>query len=298
MTPIERAAGSIEFGVNFRSAASPAEFTTLVRRADELGFDVLAAPDHLGAPDPFIGLSAAAMVTPRLRLRTYVLNAAFWNAALLAREVATLDLISGGRIELGLGAGYNRSEFEDAGLAWSRHDERVEVMERLLLEVRRRLSDASMQPKPVQPHVPMMVGAMSGLGLAVAARHADIVGFSGLRQVKGRLTLCSSNETAERVAEVKRLAAGREYRSDVLLQRVVVDGDPEQAAAAFAKEVGGDISGADILDSPFVLLSRDPAQAAAELRRRRAVFGFDSVTTHQPSMEALGQVIAAYRAGG
>jgi probable F420-dependent oxidoreductase len=296
--PADRSTDAIEFGVNFRTAASPAEFTSLVRRADELGFDVLAAPDHLGAPDPFVALSGAAMVTSRLRLRTYVLNAAFWNAALLAREVATLDLLSGGRVELGLGAGYNRSEFDDAELPWSRLEERVQVMERLLLEVRRRLADPSMQPKPVQPHVPVMVGAMSGLGLAVAARHADVVGFSGLRLVKGRLTLCSSEETAERVAEVKGLAAGRPYRSDVLLQRVVVDGDPQQAAAAFASEVGGEVNATEILDSPFVLMSPDPTQAVAELRRRKAVFGFDSVTTHQPSMEALGEVVAAFRAGG
>lgn len=288
---------TIEFAVNLRGAGSPAEFTRVVRRADELGFDVLAAPDHLGAPDPFVVLSGAAMVTSRLRLRTYVLNAAFWNAALLAREVATLDRISGGRVELGLGAGYMRSEFEDAGVPWSRLDDRVQIMERLLLEVQRRLSEPSMEPKPMQPHIPLMIGAMSGLGLSVAARHADVIGFSGLRLVRGTLALCSSEETAERVAEVRRLAAGRPYRSDVLLQRVVVDGDPEQAAAALVREIGGGVSAAQILDSPFVLLSPNPEQAAAELRRRRTMFAFDSITTHQPSMEALGEVLAALRVG-
>ena len=82
----------IQFGVNFRAAASAVEFEQQVRRAEELGFDVFAAPDHLGATGPFTILAAAAAISRTLRLRTYVLNAGFWNPALLAREVATLDL--------------------------------------------------------------------------------------------------------------------------------------------------------------------------------------------------------------
>jgi len=77
----------------------------LVRRADELRYDVFAAPDHLGGLAPITALTAAGMTSGRLRLRTYVLNTGFWNPALLAREVASLDLLSQGRAELGLGAG-------------------------------------------------------------------------------------------------------------------------------------------------------------------------------------------------
>ena len=73
----------------------------MVRRADELGYDVFAAPDHLGGLAPFAALTAAGMVSERLRLRTYVLNTGFWNPALLAREAATLDVLSQGRAELG-----------------------------------------------------------------------------------------------------------------------------------------------------------------------------------------------------
>ena len=87
----------IQFGVTFRAASSAAEFEQFVRRAEELGFDVFAAPDHLGATGPFTILAAAVAMSRTLRLRTYVLNAGFWNAALLAREVATLDLLSAGR---------------------------------------------------------------------------------------------------------------------------------------------------------------------------------------------------------
>ena len=143
-----------------------------------------------------------------------------------------------------------------------------------------------------------MVAAMSGPGLAVAAARADVVGFSGLRQIPGAdpgtFTLASAAETADRVAEVRERAGDRPYRSDVLLQHVVVGQPPEQAAAEMAAAVPR-LSVEQVLDSPFVLYARDEQEAADELRRRHERYGFDSVTTHQPSMEALGQVIAAYR---
>lgn len=288
----------IQFGVNVRAVPSRQGFERLVRRVDELGYDVLAAPDHLGAPSPFAALTAAGLVSGRLRLRTYVLNVGFWNPALLAREVATLDVLSAGRVELGLGAGHRRAEHDDAGLPWRPFPQRVELLEQTVLDVRRRLAGAGLEPRPVQRPVPVLVGAMSHEGLAVAARHADIVGFSGLRRQEGApagtFTLCSGAETVQRVEAVRREAGGRRYRSDVLLQRVQIDCDPEEAAAEIAGAVPG-LSVDQILDTPFVLLAPDADHAAEELRRRRVRYGFDSVTTHEPNMEALGRVMAAYR---
>ena len=290
----------IRFGVNFHSAASQQDFQQFVRRADELGFDVLAAPDHLGAAGPFTALAAASAISDRLRLRTYVLNVGFWNPALLAREVATLDLLSGGRAELGLGAGHMKSEHDDAGLAWLPFRQRIQALDDTAVEVRRRLVDPAHQPRPVQQPVPLMIAAMSGPGLAVAATRADLVGFSGLRQIPGAapgtFTLASAAETADRVADVRAQAGDRPYRSDVLIQQVVVGQPPEQAAAEMAAAVPV-LTAEQILDSPFVLYARDAQAAAEELRRRHERYGFDSVTTHQPSMEPLGQVIAAYRGG-
>jgi probable F420-dependent oxidoreductase len=278
----------MRFGVNVRSAGSRQEFLRFVRRAEELGFDALAAPDHLGGLSPFAVLSAVAAVTDGLWLRTYVLNVGFWNPALLAREVATLDILGEGRIELGLGAGHMKSEHDDAALPWFRLDERAEQLDRMAREMRRRFG----------PGVPLLIGAMSRPGLAVAARHADIVAFSGLRQAAGAppgtFTLCSAAETAESVDEVRRQAGDRPYRSDVLLQLVVLGREPGVAAAEVAAKTPG-LTVEAVLDTPFALFGRDPGHAADELRRRQDVFGFDGVTTHQPSMEALGEVMAAYR---
>lgn len=291
----------LSFGVNVRRVGSPDEFTKLVRRADELGCDFLAAPDHLGGLAPFAALSAAAMVSRRLRLRTYVLNAGFWHPAQLAREVATLDLLSGGRVELGVGAGHMRSEFEDVGLAWHPLAERIEAMERLLVDVRERLADGEHRPATVQPLIPLVVGAMSRAALGVAARHADVISFSGLRQVAGAspgtFTLCTPQETCDRISLVRDLAGGRPYASDVLLQAVVLEEDAEEAAAAFAADVAG-LTAAAVLENPFVLIAVDATAAADELRRRQREYGFTSFTTHQPHLEALGRVIAAARVAG
>lgn len=291
----------MQFGVNVHAVTSRQDFQALVRRAENLGYDVLAAPDHLGGVAPFATLTAAGSISPRLRLRTYVLNTGFWNAALLAREVATLDVLSDGRAELGLSAGHMKTEHDDARLPWLPLDRRVQALEQMVLEVRQRLADDTRQPRPVQQAVPVLVGAMSGPGLSVAARHADIVGFAGLRQVKGAaagtFSLSTAAETEERVHEVRRQAGGRAYRSDVLLQAVVPGRVPAEAAPKIAANAPG-LAVEQLLDTPFVLLARDADEAADELRQRQQVYGFDSVTTHQPNLEALGEVIAAYRAAG
>ena len=278
----------LTFGVNVRRAHARRDFVAFVGRAEALGYDVLAAPDHLGGLSPFAALAAAAVTTERVRLRTYVLNIGFWNSALLAREVRTLDMLSDGRVELGLGAGHIKSEHDEAGLPWRPLPERVEQLERVVADMRPRLPDS----------VPIVVGAMSRLGLAVAARHADVVAFAGLRQVRGAppgtFTLCSAAETADRVHHVRQQAGSRPYRSDVLLQKVVIGRDPEEAAVEIVAAAPG-LTVEQVLDTPFALFARDASDAAAELRRRREVYGFDGVTTHQPEMDALADVMAAYR---
>jgi probable F420-dependent oxidoreductase len=286
----------MSFGINLRGSASAPAFADVVRRAEDLGCDVIAAPDHLGACDPFAVLSVAGQLTSRMRLRTYVLNVGFWNPALLARIAATTDLLSGGRLELGLGSGSIRSEHEDAGLPWPAHQARVDQMERTIIEFRRRLAASDHEPQPAQSAIPIAVGAMTSPGLLVAAKHADIVAFSGLLQVRGAppgsFIVASAAQTAERVREVREHAAQRSYRSDALLQVIRLGSDPQTAAENLATEWGG-ISAEQLLDTPFVLIARDASHAAEILARRHEEFGFDSIITHESNLEALGQVIAA-----
>jgi probable F420-dependent oxidoreductase len=284
------------FGVVVHGVESLPKLERLVHRADDLGYDVVAAPDHLGYPAPFSLLTAIAAMSSRMRLRTYMLNCAFWNAALLAREAATLDVLSAGRLELGLGAGHMRSEFEAARIAWTPLAARIAKLEDVVIDVRRRLADH--QPTPVQRPLPIAVGAMSRRGLTIAARHADTVGFAGLRQVvgapAGTFTITGEAEFSRMVDHVQAVAAGRSYRADALLQVVAID-EPESAAASLASTVPG-LTVDQVLASPFVLLADSAPAAAAELHRRQDTFGIHSWTTHEANLDVFGDVIAAYRA--
>jgi probable F420-dependent oxidoreductase len=298
----------LTFGVNIRQVTSASALREEVLAAERGGMDVLALPDHLGAPAPFSLVAAAAMVSTRLRLRTYVLNTYFWNPALLAREVATVDALTDGRFELGLGAGHMKSEHDDAGLPFPPHARRVEQTEALLLEVQRRLGSGDHVPAPVQKPVPVVLGGWGPRILTLAARRADVIAVAGLMQVPGEapgsFRMASEAETVERIALLRdRIATQRPAEApapvlDALLQQVVVDRPPEQAAEEFAAlfaSVGRSVDPAELLDSPFFLYAPSPEDAAAELLRRRDAYGITSWATHAASGPALAEVAAQFR---
>jgi probable F420-dependent oxidoreductase len=295
----------MRFGVSLAGWTDGPALLAAARTAECEGFDVVTVADHLGHAAPFPVLAAAAAVTERVRLRTYVLDAYFWNPALLAREAATLDLLSGGRLELGIGAGHMRHEHLDAGLPFPDVDARWAHTAEVLGDVRRRLADEGHVPAPVQQPVPVMVAAMGERGLRVAAEHADVVGLAGALQVPGQragaLTLIDAATTDERVALVRDVAAahGRAPELDVLLQQVVVDADPEKAATGAAREAAEHgmewLTPELLLDTPFVLFAGSPEDAASELARRAERWGVRSWSTHGPWGPALAHVAAAMR---
>ncbi|WP_046472186.1 TIGR03621 family F420-dependent LLM class oxidoreductase, partial [Allosalinactinospora lopnorensis] len=253
---------NFRFGVNFGDVLVD-DWAEFCRTSERLDYDVLLAPDHLGAASPFAMLGAAAAVTTRARLGTLVINNEFWNPAILAREAATVDRISGGRLELGLGAGHMKSEFDNAGIPWRPHAERVESLERSIGELDRLFAEDGQQPLPHQvPRPPLLIGGHGERALDLAARHADIVGFSGVTQIKGAkmgtFRLANNDETLRRVEYVRKRAGSRadalEY--SVLIQGVLITDDAEGKAAELAKTYGG--AGLDtaqaILDNPYVLV--------------------------------------------
>ena len=300
-----RRVADLRFGVSLSGWADGPALLAAARAAEQVGFDVVTTPDHLGHSAPFAVLAAAAAVTSRVRLRTYVLDAYFWNPALLAREAATLDLLSGGRLELGIGAGHMRHEHDDAGLPFPAVGQRWEHTAAVVAEVRRRLADPEHSPDAVQQPVPVLVAGMGERALRVAAGHADIVGLAGAVQVPGRpagtFTLTDAATTDERVGLVREVAAahGRAPELDVLLQQVVLDADPEETAATAAAEAAQ--HGMDwltpqlLLETPFVLFAASADDAAAELARRERRWGVRSWSTHAPWGPALARVVTATR---
>jgi probable F420-dependent oxidoreductase len=242
------------------------------RRAEVAGFDVFQVGDHIGAGvSPLVSLAAAAAVTERITLGTLVLNNDLRHPVVLAQELATLDLLSDGRLEVGIGAGHSFTEYAAAGLPFDppavrkqRLAESVEVLRSLLdgskTTFRGRhytLEDVTVL-RPRQEHVPILVGVNGKVALAHAARHADIVAPTML----GR-TLADGQshevrwETArldDTVAWIRDAAAsaGRPASLHALVQAVVVTEDRQSTAQGIATRYGMALS--DVLATPFLCL--------------------------------------------
>ncbi len=308
------------FSVNIFEVGSPDEFVRWCRAVEDAGFDAMYAADHLGVPAPFPVLVAAAGATERLRVGTMVLNAGFWNPALLAREIATTDLLTGGRLEVGLGAGHMRWEFEAAGIEWERFDERAERLESTVQELQRSFTGSGFDEqaalreafdlpvlRPVQRRgfggygPPLIVGGTGDRILSVAAAHADIVSVAGAVQLPGKppgtFRIATATEADDRVAFARARAGDRvdDIEWHTLLQAVVETDDRAGTAAALAERFEHTVGADDLLDSPFVLIGTVD-EMAGQILRSRERYGFTHFTVHAPYREIFGAVIGRVRA--
>ncbi|MEU7965283.1 LLM class F420-dependent oxidoreductase [Streptomyces sp. NPDC049097] len=284
------------FGVNLLEPAPVGEWRAKCRRAERLGYDVILVPDHLGRPAPFPALVSAADATERPRVGTFVLNTGFWNPALPAREVATTDALTGGRLELGLGTGYVQSEHDAAALPYGSPGERVDHLHRTVRELDGLLGAETHLPRPVQkPRVPLLIGANGDRMLRIAAEHADIAAFTGARPVAGsttgRLVPLPAEELDARVALYRRLAAGREEPAELnlLIQMVAVTDDPAGVVRPLL-ERNPDLTLEGALALP-VVLAGPLAEIVERVRAQRERFGFSYLTVLEPYMEAFAPVI-------
>ncbi|MFR0354085.1 LLM class F420-dependent oxidoreductase [Streptomyces sediminimaris] len=285
------------FGVSLTVPAPAAEWRAKCRRAERLGYDVIHVPDHLGMVAPFPALVAAAAVTERPRLGTFVLNAGFCNPALLAREVATTDALTGGRLELGLGTGYVQAEHEAAGLPFGSPRERVEHLRHTIEELERLLGSDDHRPRPVQrPRVPLLIGANGRRMVELTAEHADIAAFTGARLVPGsttgRLTPVAPMELEESVARYRRLAGARAEPAELnlLIQLVAVTDDRAAVVRPLVERVPG-LTVGQALELP-VLLAGTVEQIVAQVRAQRERYGFSYLTVLEPYMEIFAPVVA------
>jgi probable F420-dependent oxidoreductase len=278
----------LRFGVSTSSAADRDEWRQRARQYEAMGFDTLVVADHLGGVlSPMTALLAAADATERLRIGTFVLNNDLWSPLLLAREAVTLDLLSGGRLELGVGAGHAQEEYEAAGLRYdpptvrvARLAETVPLLRRLLdgetVEhegAHVTLRQAAVGVTAAQPRIPLLVGGNGDGVLAIAAALADTVGLVGFTAGTGRRHTNLSHFTwaglDERIAHVRRAAGSRAgaLELNVLVQMVRV-GD----RGALADEVGAAFHqpAERIVDSPFVMLGDADAMVDHVERLRAA----------------------------
>ena len=300
------------FGVNVRAPASAAEWIALVRRVEELGYSTLNLPDHLtDRPAPMPALASAAAATTRLRVGTLVLNNDFRHPVLLAREAATLDVLSDGRFELGLGAGYVKAEYDEAGLRFDRGGVRVERLAESVTIVKRlfegeavtfagdhyQVRAHTLYPRPVQqPRPPILIGGNGPRLLTLAATQADVVGLTGVTFSQGGVGRDFAGFRAAGVEERLRLirnAAGARFDQlelNALIQQVIVTEDRRGAADQLAQRWSA-LTAGDILDSPFVLLgSLD--EIVAQLVARRARWGLSYYVVFDAALAAFAPVVA------
>ncbi|MEU2490213.1 TIGR03621 family F420-dependent LLM class oxidoreductase [Streptomyces sp. NPDC007883] len=287
---------SFRFGITMVTPADGVAWRARCRRAEELGYDVIQVPDHLGMVAPFPALIAAAEATERPRVGTFVLNAAFWNPALLAREIATADALTGGRLEIGLGTGYVKEEHDRAGLEFLPPGRRVDRLRSTVDEIERLLAHDGHAPRPVQrPRPPLLLGGNGDRVLRLAAERADVVGFTGARTGDGGLGVLTAGEMDERVAAYRGFAARRAEPAELnLLLQVVAVTDDRQAAVESLLPLVPTLGAEDVLELP-VLAVGTVRQIADQLRARRERYGFSYLTVLDPSMEAFGQVIRELR---
>jgi probable F420-dependent oxidoreductase len=305
-------ARDFRFSSNVFRLRSLDQFIATCRHAEECGYDTIFTTDHLGQPAPFSTLVAAAGATSRIRVGTLVINVPFWNPTLLAREIATVDMLTGGRLEVGLGAGYVKREFDEAGIAWEPFGARagklsgaIGEMKRLFAAERQRASGQSLV-LPVQRQgfggfgPPLLVAGTGDRILRIAAEHADIVAIAGSYQIKdlppGMTRLGSPEETDERVAFTRRCAGNRadEIEWHILIQAVVIT-DNRKATAVDLEERFVFETAATMLETPFMLIGTVD-EIARQILRNRERYGFTYYTVHEPNLDAFAPVIERVRA--
>ncbi|MVU82740.1 TIGR03621 family F420-dependent LLM class oxidoreductase [Nocardia sp. ET3-3] len=281
------------FGVNLPSPTSRTEWIEKCRRAESLGFDVIGVPDHLGMPAPFPALMLAAEVTERPRLNTFVLNTPFYNPTLLARDVASFDQLTDGRFELGLGAGYVQAEFDTAGISFPTAGQRIAHLEQTVTTLRRLFADPEYRPRPAAPAgPPLLIAGWGERALALAAAHADIVGFTGASAAdSGKLTLATAETTEKKTDHVRGLLGNRDgsVEFNLLIQGIAAPSERDAALAYLTDHLPFGFAGAPE-DLPTILLGTT-AQMAEALRERRERFGFNYITVLEHNMGKFAALI-------
>ncbi|MFB4285471.1 TIGR03621 family F420-dependent LLM class oxidoreductase [Nonomuraea sp. MTCD27] len=277
------------FGVVLISEDSTgAEWVARCRRAEALGYDVIAVPDHLNLLSPFPTAVLAAEATERAVIGTYVLNASFHRPALLARDVRTTAALIGERLELGLGTGYVEAEFAAAGLPFDAAT-RVGRLAELVGELDTLLGHKG---------PPLMIGGHGDRVLRLAARRAEIVSFTGApyRPEYGRTALVTAADLLRRVEFVRAEAGTRQAGGPELnvLSKATVLTRNRRAGVAGLRRYAPDLTCEELLEVPTLFVGT-PGQIAEQVRRDEERFGFSYVTVMDSAMEDFGKVIELLR---
>ena len=265
------------FGISLFTGSSRPVWRAKAQQAVDLGYDVVQVADHLGLPAPFPALVAAGDVRGPARLGTLVLNTSFYRPALLARDVAETNKLVDGRLELGLGTGYNVAEFEAAGLPFGTAAQRIGHLERTITELR----------QLVDPMPPLLLAASGRRMLKLAAREADIVGLT--------ITTPESDPEqvlSDRIEYLQDAAGDRFDRLELNFFLFLVSTGSEPDLAMTRQTLG--MSDEQIRALPGVLIG-SAGQVAETLLRYRERYGLTYFSALEPHMAEFAKVIECLR---
>ncbi|MEN3362691.1 MAG: hypothetical protein V7637_6673 [Mycobacteriales bacterium] len=308
-------------GLAADGAVGAAELIAAARRAESIGYSGLVLPDHLiGQHAPVPVLATVAAATERLRIGTFVSNVDLRHPAVLAQDFASLDVLSGGRLQIGIGAGWNRPEYDAIGLRFDRPATRTARLAEAITVLKGCFGDGPFSfagehytitdydgaPKPVQrPHPPIFVGGGGRRTLTLAGQQADIVGLAP-RLLPGDQTdpaadprSITAAATEEKISWV-RAAAGDRF-ADLELNTYPSGGpilitdnarpEAESRADRLRQRSGYDISADDVLASPHVYIGslRGLTEKFMELRERLGIscFMVNEIDALAPVVESL-----------
>jgi len=278
---------TMRLGLTLPGQGPVSELADQARRAERLGFDVVLLIDHLGFAAPLPPLVAMAAAAPTLRVSNMVLNAAFYRPALLARDLASVDSATGGRLEIGLGAGYVEAEFIAAGLPFPKPSGRIRLLKEHVIQIRSQLSDPTSTPPSIQKPPPIMIAGMGDKMLAMAAQHADIVAVGPMG---------SEADMAERAGYILNQAGDRADDIELAFSFIQVSLD-DPSDLSVLHQVDPDANEADLRNAATLL---DGTVSAAVDRvqklRDEARFSYFTFTkTEATSWDTFEKLISALK---
>ncbi|HEY5109479.1 MAG TPA: TIGR03621 family F420-dependent LLM class oxidoreductase [Acidimicrobiales bacterium] len=300
------------FGVQLSNASSGASWRDLARTIEDLGYSTLFIPDHFEDQfGPLVALTVAAEATTDLKVGSLVFGNDYRHPIVLAKEIATLDLMSGGRVEFGLGAGWMTTDYEQSGISNDPPGVRISRMAESLTIMKSlwstgaatfegehyTVSGAVGAPLPhSRPHPKIIIGGGGRRVLGIAAREADIVGVNPSLAAgyvgPEVLATTTAEYYDERIAWVREAAGARfdDLELQCLTFLVQIVPDREDAIGRLSSMMG--VTQEQVDGSPIALIGTIE-QITERLVERRERFGFSYIVVHEAELEAFAPVVAA-----
>jgi probable F420-dependent oxidoreductase len=300
------------FGVQASNATNRKDWVDLAKRVEGNGYDVFTMPDHFGdqlAPVP--ALMTAADATTTLRIGALVWDNDYKHPIVLAKELATMDVLSEGRVEIGIGAGWMISDYEEAGIPYDSPKVRIDRFEEGVAIIKGAMGAGPFShhgehytitnhnglPKPVQgPCPPILIGGGGKRVLGLAAREADIIGINGTMTAgvvgPDAISTMTAEAVDEKIAIVHAAAGARMDQIEMNVRVFLVNVTDDRIGVMDALSTGLGVPRSFMEESPFALIGT-PEQMIDDILARREKWGFSYLIVGADDVEPFAPVVAA-----